>query len=598
MNRFNGKIWLAIAGAAFFSCLTASSAQAFSPGETKIFNVDSTYDLASRSQLSATLRYVGDQAIFYLDDAWWKVLSPVDLANNKEAISSLLLEFDRTIYPRLTQVYGSEWKPGIDNEPRLKILISPMKKITGGYFNSADEYLRTQLPQSNESEIIYLNSTYLTTSSMKVFLAHEFAHMINFYQKDKLRNVSEDIWLNEARAEYAATLCGYDRIYSGSNLERRVADFLRAPTDSLTEWINQPADYGAANLFMQYFVARYGEAVLTRSIQSDGVGIVSLDAALTALGFVDHFEDIFVNWVVANYINDCQFGAGQKFCYLNPWLDANRLHVNPLAKNFLTVKEGTEFSFADAIKDWSGHWYEILPLGEGWNLKLNFQGLTAGNFQVPMIIFYKNSNKEFRFLKLNGGQTGQDLILNFGNGVAKVALMVVSRMKQSGFSANDASQTFSYTASITASSSLPALPEITPSPTATPSAEPGKNLPAARNVYPDGSLLRASGQSKVYIISGDYKRWIQSPQIFNAYSHFSWQNIIEVSQAELNSYQEAWLVRAAGDSRVYEINGDGTKHWLNMSAEQFLQSGRKWEMVYIVNKTERDWYRTGADVLK
>jgi hypothetical protein len=445
--------------------------------------------------------------------------------------------------------------------------------------------------------LIYLNTAYLNTDSAKVFLAHEFTHMINFYQKEKLRNIVEDVWLNEARAEYSATLVGYDKSYDGSNLQRRVIDFLRASTDPLAEWANQPADYGAVNLFMQYFAARYGEQVIGRSMKSDKIGIVSLNEMLTISGFAEKFNDIFTNWMVANYVNDCQLGQGQKFCYLNPLLDINRFHVSPLARNFLTVREGAEFSFADTVKDWSGRWYEILPLGEGLNLKLKFEGNQMGNFQVPIIVFYKNGNKEIRFLKLNSQQAGQDLISNFGSEVEGVVLMTASEVKTSGFSASDPSYSFSYVASVTASSTLPAILEPVTIPVASSTLDgPATGLPSPRPIYPDGSLLRVRGTAQVYVISRTYKRWIQSPAIFNAYPHFGWQNIIEVSRAELDAFQTAWLIRAEGDARVYEINGDGTKHWLNMSASQFSLSLRKWEMVYVVNRAERDWYRTGAEV--
>jgi len=599
MLKSSNKIYLAIFGAAFFSFLAVSPAQAFLPGEVKTFNVDAIYDAAGRTQSTATLRYVGDRAIFYTDNDWWNSLSPIDLATQKLAISNLLLEFDQTIYPKLTQTYGSEWSPGIDNDLRISILIMPMQKITGGYFNTVDEYTKKEIPRSNERELIYLNAAYLNTSAVKVFLAHEFTHMINFYQKEKLRNIVEDIWLNEARAEYAATLCGYDKIYEGSNLERRVVDFLRATTDSLTEWTNQPADYGTINLFMQYFAARYGEQVLTRAMKSDKVGIASLNESLAISGFTEKFSDIFTNWMVANYVNDCQLGQGQKFCYLNPLLDINHFRVSPLARNFLMVKNGMEFSFADAIKDWSGSWYEILPLGEGLNLKLTFAGSKLSNFQVPIVIYYKNSAKEIRFLKLNTQQIGQDLISNFGSEVKGVVLMAANGTKNASFSASEQTYDFSYTASITASSTLSAILEPVAGPVATTTLTvPVNNLPAARINYSDGSLLRAKNDARVYVVSGNYKRWIQSPAIFNAYSHFGWQNVITVSQAELDTFYDSWLIRAEGDARVYEINGDGTKHWLNMSADQFSISGRKWEMVYIVNRAERDLYRTGADVTK
>lgn len=589
----------------FLSWLAVGQTLAFFPGETKIFNVNEVYDSYGRNKVSATLRYMGERTVFFIDDGWWNVLTPVDLDERKKEISNLLTEFDQTIYPRLTQIYGSEWSPGIDGETRLQILIAPMKKITGGYFNAADEYPRNQSSRSNEGEIIYLNAVYLDIFSARVFLAHEFTHMINFYQKDKLRGAEEEVWLNEARAEYAATLCGYDWIFSGSNLERRVRDFLRSPTESLTEWSNQPSDYGMANLFMQYFAARYGESALTRTIQSDKTGIASFNEVLSVIGSADRFEDIFVNWVVANYVNDCQLGDGRKFCYLNPLLDGNHFRVNPLATNFLTVKDGAEFSFADVIKDWSGRWYEIMPSGEGWNLKLDFQGWPAGDFRVPVIIFYKSANKELRFLKLNSEQFGQDLILNFGNGVAKVVLMVVSKLKSVGFTAGEETRQFAYSAGVTAASSLPVLPAAAPfsDSQAPPPASPvsiNKESPVAAEVkkYSDGSLLRAAGQARVYVVSENFRRWLRSPEIFAAYRHLDWRNIIEVSQKELDGYADVWLIRAEGDFRVYEINGDGTKHWLNMSSARFSASGRQWNMVQIVNQAERDWYKTGADALK
>src|SRR3989339_216113 len=152
---------------------------AFSSGEKVIFNADRVYDAQNRSQVTATLRMVSDKALFYIDDDWWNKLNSYNLAN--AAIVNLAKEFDQTIYPRLTKVYGSEWSPGIDNEGRITIFIVQMKEGTGGYFNSADEFFKSQIISSNEREMIYLNSLYLGTSGVKGYLAHEFHHLINFY---------------------------------------------------------------------------------------------------------------------------------------------------------------------------------------------------------------------------------------------------------------------------------------------------------------------------------------------------------------------------------------------------------------------------------
>jgi len=113
----------------------------------------------------------------------------------------------------------------------------------------------------------------------------------------------------------------------------------------------------------------------------------------------------------------------------------------------------------------------------------------------------------------------------------------------------------------------------------------------------DGALIRAKGDYKVYIIKGNYKRHILDAKIFDFYGHLNWTNIIEVTKEERDSYINSSLIRAINDKKVYEINEDKTKHWLNMSAQDFEESSRKWGGVFIINKQERDFYKTGADVL-
>ncbi len=110
-------------------------------------------------------------------------------------------------------------------------------------------------------------------------------------------------------------------------------------------------------------------------------------------------------------------------------------------------------------------------------------------------------------------------------------------------------------------------------------------------------MIRARGDYRVYIIQKEYKRHILDGEIFSFYGHLNWANIIEVTPEERDSYKTSAWVRADGDSKVYEVNGDKTKHWLNMTAEQFIASGRSWDGVFITNKQERDFYRTGVDVL-
>ncbi len=143
-------------------------------------------------------------------------------------------------------------------------------------------------------------------------------------------------------------------------------------------------------------------------------------------------------------------------------------------------------------------------------------------------------------------------------------------------------------------------PAITPAPTPAPSVSPTPSLtpvPKLSNIN-DGDLVRVAGGTKVYAVKGNYRRWIQSAEIFKFYPHFSFSAVKEITLEQLQSYVQSWLIRADGDTKVYEINGDGTKHWINISAQKFSDSGRLWDMVYIVNARERNFYKTGATVTK
>jgi len=112
----------------------------------------------------------------------------------------------------------------------------------------------------------------------------------------------------------------------------------------------------------------------------------------------------------------------------------------------------------------------------------------------------------------------------------------------------------------------------------------------------EGDLIRAIGDYKVYIVKGIYKRWIQTADIFGCYGHLNFDAVQNVSTSTRDSYTDAWLIRADGDTKVYEVNGDMTKHWLNMTVEEFAATGRSWDMVYIVNSCELSLYTTGPDV--
>jgi len=138
----------------------------------------------------------------------------------------------------------------------------------------------------------------------------------------------------------------------------------------------------------------------------------------------------------------------------------------------------------------------------------------------------------------------------------------------------------------------------------------GKVLGTTTADITDGDIIQCKNCSNpfaVYIVkivgNTKYIRHIVSIEIFNYYGHLKWENLKQVSS--LGDYSLSGWVRyntgangtAGPTDKVYEINGDRTKHWVNMTVEQFLSHGGSDPAIYSVNQGELNLYTTGADVM-
>src|SRR3972149_729985 len=140
---------------AIFFSLHTNAAQGAQVGATLKFYVEPVYDLSGREELTAILIKTAPKIYFYADQNWWDLNSYSRQNEILSSLDSLGKEFNEKIYPTLTSVFGSEWNPGIDGEERISVLLQPMKEGVGGYVRTADEYLKIQIPESNEKELIY-----------------------------------------------------------------------------------------------------------------------------------------------------------------------------------------------------------------------------------------------------------------------------------------------------------------------------------------------------------------------------------------------------------------------------------------------------------
>ncbi|MFH1401617.1 MAG: hypothetical protein ABIG40_01510 [Parcubacteria group bacterium] len=422
--------------------LSPVMANAQTPGAEVVFNIEPSYDYAGRQEVAAFLQQSGSNAYFYVESNYYKNLSSDDKAKFSEAINNLSQEFDNVIYPRLREFYGSEWKPGIDGDNKITVLLFNMKNDAAGYFNAADEYPKIQFPNSNEREMVYLNASQATSSLGKGYLAHEFVHLITFYQKDKINRVTEETWLNEARAEYAPTLLGYNDTYGGSILQKRVSVFLENPADSLTAWQNKKADYGVINLFALYLVDHYGKNILSDSLKSGLVGIPSVNDALKRSGFADDFSVIFTRWTMAVLVNDCSYG--DNYCYFNQNLKNFRMAPNI---NFLPLSGESSLSVNNATYNWAGNWYKIIGGGKG-TLTLDFSGDGSVSFKIPYFLCNKAEKCQINSIILDGSQKGKIVLTNFSSEYNSLTFMPSIQSKFSGFDGFEPTYVFSWKISV------------------------------------------------------------------------------------------------------------------------------------------------------
>ena len=428
-------------------------------GQTATFNIDSEYEYSGQAKVSATLRKVSDKAYWYVSDEYWNGVSAAEQSSFSSELDELASEFDTRIYPTEVFFWGSEWNPGIDNDPRITVLLTRLIDKAGGYYDTSHQYKKNQAPESNEREMVFINTSGVLSGRAKTFLAHEFQHLIDFNQKDRLNGLSEEIWLNEIRSEYSVKLTGYDADFENSNLRRRTIAFLQSPSEPLGEWKNLSPDYGAITLFVHYLTDHYGDKILVDSLKMPSIGIESINQALRLNGFSETFSDVFADWTIANALNDPS--VDPRFAYRSE--DLKSLKVAP-AQNFVVSGFGTNISVFNTVKDWQPVWYDFnTPIGNDGNLRVDFSGSAGSRFVVPYIVFHINGKKDIGLMDLtdNGGTT---FIERFGSDVHKVVIIPANHSKTSGFGDNDPESSFNFNARVVSEVPIP-----TPSPTPSPS---------------------------------------------------------------------------------------------------------------------------------
>jgi len=563
-------------------------------GDKNIFFLDSSFDFNNRASVSATLMKTSNNAYFYIEDFYWQSLTGSQQAEFSDNLNKVALNFDEDGYPATRYIFGSEWKPGIDNDDKITILLTKLKSTAGGYFNSKDEFSKSQEITSNQREMLYINAAQISNSLVDSFIVHEFQHLINWNQKERMQNITDDVWLNEMKGEYAPTAAGYDSPYVGTNLERRVNDFIINSTDSLTEWTSGRFDYPSVNLFGHYLAEQFGEDIFTYMNQNNKIGIYEIEQALGNKGYNLTFPKVFNNWTIASYLNDTAYGKG-KYGYKNPYLKGG-VHATPITYSIVST---SIINIAQNIKDWSPYWYKFVNRqdsnAQAKDLEIEFEGSTnSGNFTVTYIIDYFSKPTVIGYLKLSG-QYGLLKIPDFKTDIESVVIIISNQFKKGDFTSNESAVPFMLSTATTIF-----IEPVSPPP----SEDDNNGMPRPEDYgLKEGDLIRAQGDFDIFIINqSGYKRLFLNPTIFNMYGHLNggWKAVKTVTPQTRDAFVTSKLYRYVDSPKVYqlEVTGEdtGKLHWLNITAEQFSSQGGKSESIFTINKSEFNWYPKAADV--
>ena len=213
---------------------------------------------------------------------------------------------DNDIYDWVTNIFGEEWGENNNNSlinktDEINILLTDInndnKIVSGvtGYFYAKDNYKKSVYSGSNEKIMFYIDSVLFASyygedewsiknpQPQKIIstLAHEFEHMIEFYQKNVLQNNSGlKPWIDEMLAVSTEDIIAtklqtkgirgvsYIRGDAGEkyNPYGKFSTFNQNINQTLPIWNNTKKDYAMVASFGAYLIRNYGGAKLLHDI--------------------------------------------------------------------------------------------------------------------------------------------------------------------------------------------------------------------------------------------------------------------------------------------------------------------------------------------
>ncbi len=250
--------------------------------------------------IGATCVGLTDKTAIYVDNA---ISNP-----STTIITEVRKRFEEVIQPRIRDYFGQEPSQGPDGESRLTILLTnSMADGILGIFYGVDLSARNpsdiQLRESNARKILYAAYTVGSDVTRYGTIAHEFQHMVNYWQKRVGGGSYEATWLNEGMSKYAEEVCGYGVLQGDQN----TALLIKLSQENfaslaVTDWKGLNS-YGLSYLFVRFLAQenRYGTTYreVTRALISSGLTGMANVAAITG----EAFDVTLAKWGLSLYLN-------------------------------------------------------------------------------------------------------------------------------------------------------------------------------------------------------------------------------------------------------------------------------------------------------
>ena len=257
--------------------------------------IDVFYTHIPEQKVKATCIGIGEHLYLYVENSVLPMVNEIDTAE-------IIRVFDTKIYPNVQRHFGSEWRPGLDRDLRITILMHDVGRDRSardyaGYFSPADQHLDASY--SNQREMIYMDTYSFRDRSRWTFfssLAHEFVHLVNWYQNG---GRTDQRWLEEGVASFSEWII-YQKIHS-----IYVEGYLKNPTVSLHSLDHPDLYYGASFLLLLYLYENHGgQDFIRQLIAEDLLGLAGIEAVLRKIGDTIPISELVINWAVANLLNE------------------------------------------------------------------------------------------------------------------------------------------------------------------------------------------------------------------------------------------------------------------------------------------------------